>query len=177
MKRLIALLLVLVMCVGMFAACAPAVTVADAAEYLLGANFKYDFPFRIGIINTTLINDYTISYTFGNNLPEWDGRLGLNFSLPINNINFELELNQYAKRDISFAIFTLTSDLNADFPAKYARINCGFNKVPMMCYHELDVENSLKMCLRVLLNINTQNTQDEIKHIYLKGAKTLRQDI
>lgn len=77
----------------------------DAAEYLLGANFKYDFPFHIGIVNTTLINDYTISYTFGNNLPEWDGRLGLNFSLPINNINLELELNQYAKRDISFAIF------------------------------------------------------------------------
>lgn len=77
----------------------------DAAEYLLGANFKYDFPFRIGIVNTTLINDYTISYTFGNNLPEWDGRLGLNFSLPINNINLELELNQYAKRDTSFTIF------------------------------------------------------------------------
>ena len=77
----------------------------DAAEYLLGANFKYDFPFHIGIVNTTLINDYTISYTFGNNLPEWDGRLGLNFSLPINNINLELELNQYAKRDTSFAIF------------------------------------------------------------------------
>lgn len=77
----------------------------DAAEYLLGANFKYDFPFHIGIVNTTLINDYTISYTFGNNLPEWDGRLGLNFSLPVNNINLELELNQYAKRDISFAIF------------------------------------------------------------------------
>ncbi len=77
----------------------------DAAEYLLGANFMYDFPFSIGIVNTTLINDYTISYTFGNNLPEWDGRLGLNFLLPINNINLELELNQYAKRDTSFSIF------------------------------------------------------------------------
>ena len=92
-------------------------------------------------------------------------------------LNEMLIQNEIEKKDISFAIFTLTSDLNADFPAKYARINCGFNKVPMMCYHELDVENSLKMCLRILLNINTQKTQEEIKHIYLKGAKVLRQDI
>ena len=85
--------------------------------------------------------------------------------------------NEVKTQDISFAIFTLTSDLNADFPAKYARLDCGFNKVPMMCYQELDVENSLKMCLRVLLNVNTDKTQDEIKHIYLKGAAILRGDL
>ena len=85
--------------------------------------------------------------------------------------------NEIRTEDISFTIFTLTSDLNADFPAKYARLNCGFNKVPMMCYQELDVTNSLKMCLRVLLNVNTSKTQDEIKHIYLKGASALRGDL
>ena len=85
--------------------------------------------------------------------------------------------NEIKTQDVSFAIFTLTSDLNADFPAKYARINCGFNQVPMMCYQELDVPNSLKMCLRVLLNVNTSKTQDEIKHIYLKGATALRGDL
>ena len=78
---------------------------------------------------------------------------------------------------ISHAIFTLTSDLNADFPAKYARLNCGFNLVPMMCYQELDVPEALKMCLRILLNVNTNKTQDEIKHIYLKGATILRGDL
>ena len=85
--------------------------------------------------------------------------------------------NEIETKDISFAIFTLTSDLNADFPAKYARLNCNFNQVPMMCYSELDVPNSLKMCLRILLNINTDKTQDEIKHIYLKGASILRGDL
>ncbi len=85
--------------------------------------------------------------------------------------------NQIEIKDISFAVFTLTNDINADFPAKYARLNCGFNKVPMMCYHELEVEGSLKKCLRILLNVNTDKTQDEIKHIYLKGAKILREDI
>ena len=92
-------------------------------------------------------------------------------------LNEMLEKNEIETKDISFAIFTLTSDLNADFPAKYARLNCGFNLVPMMCYQELDVPNSLKMCLRILLNINTNKTQDEIKHIYLKGASVLRGDL
>ena len=92
-------------------------------------------------------------------------------------LNEMLAKNEIETKDISFAIFTLTSDLNADFPAKYARLNCGFNKVPMMCYQELDVPNSLKMCLRILLNINTDKSQDKIKHIYLKGATVLRGDL
>ena len=85
--------------------------------------------------------------------------------------------NEINIEDIAFAIFTLTPDINADFPAKYARLNCGFNKVPMMCYYEADIKDSLKSCLRILLNINTDKTQDEIEHIYLKGAKILREDI
>ena len=47
----------------------------------------------------------------------------------------------------------------------------------MMCYHELDVEGSLEKCLRILINVNTLKKQDEIKHIYLKGAKILRGDL
>ncbi len=88
-----------------------------------------------------------------------------------------LKENEISTNDISFAIFTLTDDLNADFPAKYARLECGFNNVAMMCYHELNVPNSLKMCLRILLNINTTKKQNEIKHIYLKDASILRQDL
>jgi len=92
-------------------------------------------------------------------------------------LNEMLRENEINSEDISFAVFTLTDDLNADFPAKFARIDCGFNNVPMMCYHELNVQGSLKKCLRILLNINTNKTQNEIKHIYLKGAKILREDI
>lgn len=92
-------------------------------------------------------------------------------------LNEMLIENEIKTQDISFAIFTLTSDLNADFPAKYARLECGFKNVPMMCYQELDVPNSLKMCLRILLNINTDKNQEEIKHIYLKGASVLRGEL
>lgn len=88
-----------------------------------------------------------------------------------------LKANDVEIETISFAIFTLTKDLNADFPAKYARENCGFKYVPMMCYQELCVPDSLEKCLRILLTVNTDKKQDEIKHIYLKNAKNLRKDI
>lgn len=92
-------------------------------------------------------------------------------------INEMLAQNSITTEDIAFAIFTLTKDLNAAFPAKFARINCGFDFVPMMCYQELDVPNSIKMCLRTLFTVNTDKSQNEIKHVYLKGAKALRTDI
>ena len=88
-----------------------------------------------------------------------------------------LNRNKIETDMISHVIFTLTKDLNADFPAKYAREFCGFNLVPMMCYFEMDVQGAIKKCLRVLLNVNTSKSQEEIKHIYLKEAKKLRQDL
>lgn len=74
---------------------------------------------------------------------------------------------------ISHAIFTTTNDLNVAFPAKYARINLGWEKVAMMCFHELDVPNSIKMCLRILIVLNCEE-DFEPKFVYLKGASDLR---
>ena len=74
---------------------------------------------------------------------------------------------------ISHAIFTLTNDLNADFPAKYARVNLKWKNVPMMCFNELDVPNSLQKCLRVLNVINCgEGFVPEF--VYLDGADVLR---
>ncbi len=74
---------------------------------------------------------------------------------------------------ISHIIFTTTKDLNADFPAKFPRIYFGGDRVAMMCYHELDVPNSLPMCLRVLIVLNCENNFAP-KFVYLKGAQNLR---
>ena len=92
-------------------------------------------------------------------------------------LNEIIEQNQISISDISFAIFTLTCDLNAAFPAKFAREFCGFKYVPMMCYEELNVPNSMRKCLRILLNVNTNKHQEDIKHVYLKEARSLRQDL
>ena len=74
---------------------------------------------------------------------------------------------------ISHVIFTTTKDLNADFPAKFARTELGFDEVAMMCFHELDVENALKMCLRILIVLNCED-DFQPKFVYLKGASNLR---
>ena len=80
----------------------------------------------------------------------------------------KIELDQ-----ISHTIFTLTKDLDADFPAKYARINLKWKDVPMMCFNELDVEGSLKMCLRVLIVVNCSESFVP-EFVYLKRAANLR---
>ena len=74
-----------------------------------------------------------------------------------------VEKNNIDKSKISHAIFTLTDDLNA----------VCWDKVAMMCYQELDVPNSLKMCLRILIVLNCEENF-EPQFVYLKGASHLR---
>jgi len=76
-------------------------------------------------------------------------------------------------KNISHIIFTTTNDLNAAFPAKFPRIEFGWDDVAMMCFHELDVPNSLQMCLRILVVLNCDENF-EPKFVYLKGAEKLR---
>ncbi|HEX4130295.1 MAG TPA: chorismate mutase [Pirellulales bacterium] len=78
--------------------------------------------------------------------------------------------------DIGSAVFSTTCDLNAEFPALAAR-QLGWLEVPMLCTHELDVPGSLRRCIRVLLNWNTEKNQQEITHVYIKGAQKLRPDL
>ena len=77
-------------------------------------------------------------------------------------------------RLISHAIFTFTPDLNADFPAKYARINLKWKDIPMLCFNEIDVPGALEKCLRVLVVVNCSETF-EPEFVYLDGAEVLRQ--
>ncbi len=88
-------------------------------------------------------------------------------------LNALIEENNIKPENISHAIFTTTNDLNAAFPAKFARLDLGWEKVAMMCFHELDVPDSLPMCLRVLIVLNCDENF-EPKFVYLKGAANLR---
>jgi len=84
--------------------------------------------------------------------------------------------NDVRKDDVASAYFTTTPDLDAEFPAVAAR-GVGWSNVALMCGHEMDVPGSLRMCLRILLHVNTERTQDEICHVYLRGAAVLRPDL
>ena len=83
--------------------------------------------------------------------------------------------NDVRKEDVASAYFTTTPDLDAEFPAVAARNDFGWTNVALMCGHEMDVPGSLRMCLRILLHVNTDATQPrpEICHIYLRGAAVL----
>lgn len=81
--------------------------------------------------------------------------------------------NKIDKKDISHAFFTLTKDLDAAFPAKFARLDFGWDTVAMMCHQELAVPNSLPQCLRVLVVLNVADSFVP-EFVYLKGAEALR---
>ena len=78
--------------------------------------------------------------------------------------------------DIASAIFTTTDDLNSAYPARAAR-EMGWNAVPMICGREIPVPGGLPRCIRVLLQWNTDLSQQAVRHIYLGGTAGLRPDL
>jgi chorismate mutase len=78
--------------------------------------------------------------------------------------------------DVASAIFTVTDDVTAEFPALAAR-QLRWLEVPLLCSCELMVPDSLPRCIRVLLHWNTNKPQSEIQHVYLHEAKKLRPDL
>ena len=84
--------------------------------------------------------------------------------------------NAFAIDDVASALFTVTSDIRSVFPAAAAR-SIGWDKVPLLCFQEIEVPKSLPLCIRVLVHVNTAKSQQDIKHIYLKKARVLRQDL
>ncbi|MCR6545860.1 chorismate mutase [Dehalobacterium formicoaceticum] len=87
-----------------------------------------------------------------------------------------MEKNHLDSKDIASVLFSVTSDLDAQFPARAAR-EMGWENVPMMCTWEMDVPGSIRGIIRVMIHWNTESAQDEIKHIYLKRAAALRPDL
>ncbi len=80
------------------------------------------------------------------------------------------------KEDIASAFFTTTEDVSSAYPALATR-QMGWSAVPMICAREIPVPESLAMCIRVLIHWNTDKEQEDIKHIYLRGATKLRPDL
>jgi chorismate mutase len=79
--------------------------------------------------------------------------------------------------DIISVIFTATKDLDAIFPAAIARERPYWSQVPLLDLQQMHVENSLERCIRVLIYVNVAHSHQEITHVYLRNAKSLRPDI
>ena len=87
-----------------------------------------------------------------------------------------VQANDVTTEDIASAVFTATEDLTAVFPAQAAR-GLGWERVPLLDAREIPVPGSLARCVRVLVHWNTDKTQAEIRHVYLRGAVVLRPDL
>ena len=92
-------------------------------------------------------------------------------------LNEMIAANDMRSDDIVSVFFTLTKDLNAEFPAVAARERLGWNLVPLINAIEVDRPGSMPKCIRIMLLLNTDKPQQDIRHIYLRDAVVLRADI
>ncbi len=86
------------------------------------------------------------------------------------------EVNDIDKEQLISIIFTATDDVRSMFPAAAAR-ELGLGDVPLMCARELDVVDATPLCLRVLVHLETSKSRGELHHVYLHGARGLRDDL
>ncbi len=85
--------------------------------------------------------------------------------------------NNIQPEDIASVVISTTPDINTAFPAKAVRTLEGWQFVPTMCMHEMNVPGALPLCIRVLMHVNSDVHQKDIKHVYLNGATVLRPDL
>ena len=86
-----------------------------------------------------------------------------------------MKRNELVIEDLVSCIFTLTDDLDAEFPAVAAR-NLGFGRVPLLCAREVPVPGSLPMVIRILMHYYAPDAHRP-QHVYLGEARRLRADL
>ncbi len=84
--------------------------------------------------------------------------------------------NRVRPASVAAAIFSLTPDLDAEFPAIAAR-RLGWADVPLLCCAELPVPGAMRRVVRVLLLVNTRTPPGRIRHQYLGKTPRLRPDL
>lgn len=87
-----------------------------------------------------------------------------------------VEANKLTPDQVISALFTATDDLDTAYPAEAAR-KLGWQQASLLCLQEMNVPGSLPMCLRVLIHVETDRSQPDMHHCYLRGAQDLRPDL
>jgi chorismate mutase len=86
-----------------------------------------------------------------------------------------MKRNDLVPDDVVSCLFTLTEDLDAEFPAVAAR-QLGFDQVPLMCAREIPVPGALPQVIRVMMHYHAADDHTA-KHVYLGDARKLRLDL
>ncbi|SFJ58401.1 chorismate mutase [Thermoflavimicrobium dichotomicum] len=85
--------------------------------------------------------------------------------------------NDLKPDEIASITITSTPDLNAAYPASAIRTLPNWELVPIIGACELDVPGSLPRCIRLMILVNTDKSPQEIRHVYLNEAISLRPDL
>lgn len=88
-----------------------------------------------------------------------------------------IELNSIEPEKVASIFISMTEDLRSAFPAKALRKIDGWTYVPVVCMQEIPIVNSLPLCIRIMLHLNTDKEQAQIHHVYQEGATVLRPDL
>ena len=86
------------------------------------------------------------------------------------------ERNAIQHDDVISVLFTATDDLRSAFPAEAAR-KFGLGDVPLICARELDIDGGTPRCIRVMIHLVSDVPRNELHHVYLEGARNLRDDL
>ena len=86
-----------------------------------------------------------------------------------------MKRNDLVPDDVVSCIFTLTEDLDAEFPAVAAR-NIGFGRVPLICAREIPDPGALPRVIRILMHYYAPDVHQP-QHVYLGEARGLRSDL
>lgn len=78
--------------------------------------------------------------------------------------------------DLISMFFTATPDIRSCFPATAAR-ELGLDDVPLLGAQELEVDGAPARCVRVMVHLESSRSRSELRHVYLHGAVSLRQDL
>lgn len=87
-----------------------------------------------------------------------------------------LERNGLTGGDVISIVFTTTPDLTAEFPA-YAARQLGLIDVPLLGAGEMAVPGALPLTVRLLATVETSLERAQVRHVYLRGAASLRTDL
>jgi len=87
-----------------------------------------------------------------------------------------LDRNRVAHDDLVSILFTATDDLRSAFPAEAAR-RLGLGRIPLMCASEIPVHGAMPSVVRILAHFHSERSLDQIAHVYLDGAESLRDDL
>lgn len=116
--------------------------VDNEKNFSVGLNFNYDYPFKAGIFDMTWLNDYGISYTIGEDMPEWNTKTGFLVSIPKDRIAFQLKATESFNNNLSYSAYddNMYFNTNVTFqtPIKVGEID-HFGKITTTPYIAFDV--------------------------------------